>query len=90
MSEDASWEDLHPSDSNNSSNETGNTFPACTPEQSEALARLRALSSVQVQDETTGYYADETQESGKIPGYVLGDWAKIDQEIAELERLARL
>ena len=86
MSEDASWEDLHPGQST----DAGNTFPACTPEQNEALARLRALSRVQVQDETTGYYADETQESGKIPGYVLGDWAKIDAEIAELERLARL
>jgi hypothetical protein len=81
-------EDCH--SSNNAGENRSNMFPACTPEQNQALARLRYLSNIQVQDETTVYYADETQESGKIPGYVLGDWAKIDAEIAELERLARL
>jgi hypothetical protein len=88
-------EDCH--DSNNS----GNIFPACTPEQDKALARLRALSTVHVQRSGlctcmgTGYRngqpCTECDKSGlEVPGYVLGDWAKIDREIAELERLARL
>jgi hypothetical protein len=85
-------EDCH--DSNNS----GNIFPACTPEQDKALARLRALSAVHVQSPaelpyTEIYDADsgEWARSGiEVPGYVLGDWAKIDREIAELERLAKL
>lgn len=113
-------EDTHDSNNSGESTDAGNTFPACSPEQDKALARLRAIA-VHVQTDTNpawpsfldkdgieyrrytdgrvGYervtplFDDKGSviwpESGnnQVPGNVLQDWVRIDQERTELERM---